>query len=155
MAGGYRFDNFFIDPANRQLWRDGEPVALNSKYLDVLLLLIRHRGQLVEKQHIFDQIWEGVFVTDSALTQCVKDIRRQLGDDASNPRYIKTIPKYGYMFIAEAIEATDQAAELWPSAQSIAHEKMAQVPSPRSRPYKFLDYYAEEDAQLFLAGSTK
>jgi DNA-binding winged helix-turn-helix (wHTH) protein len=44
-------------------------------------------------------------VTDAALTQCIKDIRRQLGDDASNPRYIRTIPKHGYIFIGNVVPA--------------------------------------------------
>src|SRR5207247_4131969 len=104
----YRFDDFFLDESNRQLSRNGDPVPLNSKYLDVLLLLVGRAGQLVEKQRIFDEVWDGVFVTDAALTQCVKDIRRQLGDDASNPRYIKTVPKHGYIFIGNAVEAGDE-----------------------------------------------
>ena len=82
----YRFDDFYLDGKNRQLSRNGESLPLNSKYLDALLLLVANAGQLVEKQRIFEEVWSGVFVTDAALTQCIKDIRRQLGDDASNPR---------------------------------------------------------------------
>src|SRR6266481_1873735 len=104
----YCFDDFYLDARNRQLSRKGEPVALNSKYLDVLLMLVKHSGQLVEKQRIFDEVWDGVFVTDAALTQCIKDIRKQLGDDASSPRYIKTVPKHGYIFIGTVIEADEQ-----------------------------------------------
>ena len=104
-VSGFRFDDFYLDASNRQLSRGGEPVALNSKYFDVLLLLVSRSGQLVAKQRIFDEVWDGVFVTDAALTQCIKDIRKQLGDDASSPRYIKTVPKHGYIFIGNAIEA--------------------------------------------------
>src|SRR5215216_262772 len=104
-VAGYLFDSFYIDAANRQLWRAGALIPLNSKYFDVLLLLASHSGQLVEKSRIFEEIWSGVFVTDAALTQCIKDIRRQLGDDAANPRYIKTVPKHGYIFIGNAVEA--------------------------------------------------
>src|SRR5215510_1401518 len=110
-ANGYRFDEFFIDATNRQLSRAGEPVPLNSKYFDVLLLLVSRGGRLVEKRNIFDEVWDGVFVTDAALTQCVKDIRRQLGDDASNPRYIKTVPKHGYIFIGNAVESETEAPQ--------------------------------------------
>jgi DNA-binding winged helix-turn-helix (wHTH) protein len=81
-VGCYRFDDFYLDARNRQLLRNGEPVPLNSKYLDALVLLVSHSGRLVEKQRIFEEVWDGVFVTDAALTQCIKDIRRQLGDDA-------------------------------------------------------------------------
>src|SRR5213592_1708251 len=106
---GFRFGDIYIDARNRQLWRGGQLAPLNSKYFDVLLLLVRQRGQLVEKQRLFDEVWDGVFVSDSALTQCIKDIRKQLGDDASNPRYIKTVPKHGYVFIGNVLEADEDA----------------------------------------------
>src|SRR6266481_4198813 len=107
-ASSYRFDDFHLDAGNRHLSHNGESVALNSKYFDVLLLLVSRSGQLVEKQQIFEEVWDGVFVTDAALTQCIKDIRKQLGDDASSPRYIKTVPKHGYIFIGTVIEADEQ-----------------------------------------------
>jgi len=137
---GYRFDDIFLDAHNRQLWRQGRLVPLNSKYFEALLLLVQHSGQLVEKQRLFDEVWQGVIVTDAALTQCIKDIRKQLGDDASNPRYIKTVPKHGYIFIGQPVEVNGEAAAISPQ------------PTERSpnRPYKFLDYYTEQDAPLFF-----
>ena len=134
-VAGYRFDGFHLDARNRQLWRDGKTVPLSSKYFDVLLMLVSRGGELVEKQRIFDEIWDGVFVTDAALTQCIKDIRRQLGDDASNPRYIKTVPKHGYVFIGKAVEA---------QAQSAVDAAEPAQPATVPRPYKFLDYYTEQ-----------
>src|SRR5918912_2393361 len=111
-ATRYRFGEFCLDAGNRRLLRDGKPVALNSKYFDVLLLLVSRRGQLVEKASLFEEIWSGAFVTDAALTQCIKDIRKQLGDDAANPRYIKTVPKHGYVFIGEVTaSAPDEEAQ--------------------------------------------
>src|ERR1041384_170980 len=144
----YRFDDFYLDARNRRLLRNGEPVPLNSKYLDALLLLVSNAGQLVEKQRIFEEVWEGVFVTDAALTQCIKDIRRQLGDDAANPRYIKTVPKHGYIFIGNAVDAEDETSERveTSSVASYAASGIASV----ARPYKFLDYYTEQDAKLFF-----
>src|SRR5207237_6200466 len=114
----YRFGEFCLDAGNRRLLRDGQPVALNSKYFDVLLLLVSRCGQLVEKATIFAEIWSGVFVTDAALTQCIKDIRKQLGDDAANPRYIKTVPKHGYVFIGEVTQAGQHEGSLASSAQA-------------------------------------
>jgi len=140
----YRFDDFYLDAANRRLLRDGQAVALNAKYLDVLLLLVSRRGQLVEKASLFEEIWSGVFVTDAALTQCIKDIRKQLGDDAANPRYIKTVPKHGYVFIGEVTQlATDEG-------RPATDDREAAPTQPSARPYKFLDYYTERDAQLFF-----
>jgi DNA-binding winged helix-turn-helix (wHTH) protein len=150
-VSSYRFDDFYLDASNRQLSRNGEPVALNSKYLDVLLLLVSRAGQLVEKQRIFEEVWDGVFVTDAALTQCVKDIRKQLGDDASSPRYIKTVPKHGYIFIGIVTEEDEDAMLGSQSAtrQASTDGKPSRAPST-ARPYKFLDYYTEQDASLFF-----
>ncbi len=150
-VSSYRFDDFHLDASNRQLSRNGEPVALNSKYFDVLLLLVSRSGQLVEKQRFFEEVWDGVFVTDAALTQCIKDIRRQLGDDASSPRYIKTVPKHGYVFIGNAVESDEDGT---PGSNAVTRrpssdDAASHLPSA-ARPYKFLDYYTERDASLFF-----
>src|SRR5256714_1445872 len=148
----YRFDNFYLDAANRRLLRDGQPLALNSKYFDVLLLLVSRGGQLVEKASLFEEVWDGVFVTDAALTQCIKDIRRQLGDDASNPRYIKTVPKHGYIFIGNVVDADEEVSLSFEVAARAESNSVisASLVSTASRPYKFLDYYTEQDARLFF-----
>jgi DNA-binding winged helix-turn-helix (wHTH) protein len=99
-SGGFRFDLFTLDPADRRLSRDGMPVELNARYLDALALLVREAGKLVSKDRFLDEVWRGVPVTDEALTQCIKTLRRQLGDDAARPRFIETVPKHGYRFIA-------------------------------------------------------
>ena len=98
--GSFRFDNFQLDPADRQLRRDGAVVELNARYLDALALLVREAGKLVSKDRFLDEVWRGIPVTDEALTQCIKTLRRQLGDEASSPRFIETVPKHGYRFIA-------------------------------------------------------
>jgi len=148
-AANYRFDDFHIDSRNRLLLREGHPVPLNSKYFDVLLLLVSHSGQLVEKNRIFNEVWDGVFVTDAALTQCIKDIRKQLGDDASSPRYIKTVPKHGYVFIGNIVEADEDPADRSEiGRQRVTHSGSIQLTT--ARPYKFLDYYTERDVGLFF-----
>jgi DNA-binding winged helix-turn-helix (wHTH) protein len=144
--GGYRFDDFYLDASNRRLSRSGEPVALNSKYFDVLLLLVSRSGQLVEKQSLFDEVWEGLFVTDAALTQCIKDIRKQLGDDALSPRYIKTVPKHGYTFIGHVVHAEGPASARLGTASGSVPASSAAI----ARPYKFLDYFTEQDSSLFF-----
>ena len=105
-AGRFRFEGFELDPGNRRLSRDGTPVELNARYLDALVLLAGEQGRLVSKDRFLEEVWRGVPVTDEALTQCIKTLRRQLGDDAGNPRFIETVPKHGYRFLA-AVEATD------------------------------------------------
>ena len=96
----FRFDRFTLDPGDRQLRRDDSPVELNARYLDALALLVREAGKLVSKDRFLDEVWRGVPVTDEALTQCIKTLRSRLGDDAARPRFIETVPKHGYRFIA-------------------------------------------------------
>ncbi|HEX8839067.1 MAG TPA: transcriptional regulator, partial [Sphingomicrobium sp.] len=99
-SGRFCFDRFTLDVRDRQLRRGDEPVELNSRYLDALALLVSEQGRLVPKERFLDEVWRGVPVTDEALTQCVRTLRRQLGDDAAQPRFIETVPKHGYRFIA-------------------------------------------------------
>ncbi len=94
------FADFTLDPANRRLTRDGAPVDVQGRYFDALALMAAHPGQLVTKDRFMDEVWRGVPVTDEALTQCMRALRKALGDDASNPRFIETVPKHGYRFIA-------------------------------------------------------
>lgn len=96
----FRFDCFVLDMGDRQLKREGVPVELNARYLDALALLVREQGRLVSKDRFLDEVWRGVPVTDEALTQCIKTLRKQLGDSVASPRLIETVPKHGYRFIA-------------------------------------------------------
>jgi DNA-binding winged helix-turn-helix (wHTH) protein len=108
--GRFRFEGFCLDTADRQLVRDGAPVELNARYFDALALLVREGGRLVSKDRFLDEVWRGVPVTDEALTQCIRTLRRQLGDDAARPRFIETVPKHGYRFIAPLDGSTTPAA---------------------------------------------
>jgi DNA-binding winged helix-turn-helix (wHTH) protein len=107
MAGCFAFEQFVLDPDDRQLRRGTNPIELNGRYFDALALLVREQGKLVSKDRFLDEVWRGVPVTDEALTQCVRTLRRQLGDDAARPRFIETVPKYGYRFIAPVDRVED------------------------------------------------
>ena len=85
MTASICFGEFELDAADRQLRRGGETVELNGRYFDALALLASEPGRLVTKDRFLDEVWRGVPVTDEALTQCIKTLRRQLGDDASRP----------------------------------------------------------------------
>jgi DNA-binding winged helix-turn-helix (wHTH) protein len=105
----FRFDDFLLDAAERRLSRSGVAVELNARYLDALVLLVREHGRLVSKDRFLDEVWGGIAVTEEALTQCIRTLRRQLGDSATSPRYIQTVPKHGYRFIAAV--TPDRAAD--------------------------------------------
>src|SRR5262245_42046357 len=109
----YQFDRFSLDPNERRLFAEDSPVELNSRYFDALLLLLQNPGMLLSKERFLQEVWRGIPVTDEVLTQCIKTLRRQLGDSATQPRLIETIPKHGYRFIAavNCVEGSDVAAE--------------------------------------------
>lgn len=100
MSGRYRFGEFELDVADRRLTRGGEAVELSGRYLDALVLLVSEAGRLVSKDRFMTEVWKGVPVTDEALTQGIRALRRALGDDAVRPRFIETAPRHGYRFIA-------------------------------------------------------
>lgn len=110
----YRFGGFELDAAERQLRRDGAEIGLNARYLDALILLVGARGQLVTKDRFMDAVWRGIPVTDEALTQCIRTLRRTLGDEAGDPRFIATVPKFGYRFVG-VIEGEGAAPPLPPA----------------------------------------
>jgi pimeloyl-ACP methyl ester carboxylesterase/DNA-binding winged helix-turn-helix (wHTH) protein len=93
--------SFVLNCASAQLTRDGRVVPLTPKAYSVLLYLVERAGRLVTKQELFDAMWPGVFVGDSALKVCIREIRKALEDERRNPRYIETAHRRGYRFIAD------------------------------------------------------
>lgn len=109
----YRFAGHTLSPARRTLVRDGRELRLMPRCLDLLLLLIERRNEAVSKSELLDLVWSDVLVTDGALTQAVRVLRRTLGDDARKPSFIRTVPRHGYHFIYEGvIEEPDTGPEV-------------------------------------------
>jgi DNA-binding winged helix-turn-helix (wHTH) protein len=89
--------------------REGRELPLIPRYFDLLVFLIEHRHEAVHRQAIFDKVWNDVIVSDSALSQAIRTLRRTLGDDPREPRFIRTVSRHGYRFVfAEVIEASDE-----------------------------------------------
>lgn len=131
-AAPCRFGDFVLDPADRRLTRDGVTVELSGRYLDALILLTGEAGRLVSKDRFMAEVWRGVPVTDEALTQCIRSLRKALGDHAAQPRFIETAPRHGYRFIARVgpVEAAPYTA---PQAQAPA-PVLAPAPEPGIEP---------------------
>jgi DNA-binding winged helix-turn-helix (wHTH) protein len=128
-AGRYHFDSFSLDPSERRLFNGEVPVELNSRYFDALLLLLQHPGTLLSKERFLQEVWRGIPVTDEVLTQCIKTLRRQLGDSATQPHLIETVPKHGYRFIAAvSCVADDHAAPEDENRAVVSHA--ATTPGP-------------------------
>jgi serine/threonine-protein kinase len=99
----YRFDGYLLDTRSRELRdADGTQVMLTAKAFDVLGFLIEHRDRLVGKEELLAAVWPGRVVEENNLTQAISSLRRALGGDAGDHRYIVTVPGRGYRFAAEA-----------------------------------------------------
>jgi Tol biopolymer transport system component/DNA-binding winged helix-turn-helix (wHTH) protein len=102
VSGGaiYEFGDVRLDAARMVVTRAGAAVELEPKAFDVLRFLIEHRDRLVTKDELLDQVWRDTFVTPNVLTRAIAQIRRAIGDDAHESKYIETVAKRGYRFIA-------------------------------------------------------
>lgn len=101
----YEFDDVVLDSGNFRILKSGQTKKITPRAFEVLLFLIERKDQLVSKQELFEAVWKESFVTDNALTRMIKEIRQVIGDDADFPRYIETVSKRGYRFIAELASA--------------------------------------------------
>ncbi len=116
----YIFDDVRVDLHNFRVLKQGQSQAIEPRAFDVLIYLIAHRDHVVEKQELFEQVWKQSFVTDSALAQEIKNIRHTIGDNVHSPRYIETVPKHGYRFMAEVTEILSARPDRAPHAEETA-----------------------------------
>jgi len=103
----YRFGEFTLSPTRRSLQRNDREVPLIPRYLDLLVLLVERRSEALHRQAIFDQVWSDVVVSDGALTQAVRTLRRALGEDGGGGVFIRTVSRHGYQFVCPVTEETD------------------------------------------------
>lgn len=94
------FASFRLDTANECLWRDGTEIALPPKPFAVLRYLVENPGRLITHDELLDALWPETFVQPQVLRTYMLELRRVLGDDSAQPRFIQTLPKRGYCFIA-------------------------------------------------------
>jgi len=99
----YRFDVFELDVDLYRLSRAGEPVAIGPKPFDLLLYLIQHAQRTIPKAELIREVWQAEAISDSSIPTCMTAVRRALGDDPDNPRFIQTVRGRGYRFIGSAV----------------------------------------------------
>jgi DNA-binding winged helix-turn-helix (wHTH) protein len=114
----YRFAEFTLSPARRALFRGGQEVPLIPRYLDLLLLLVERRSVALHRQEIFDRVWSDVVVSDGALSQAVRTLRRTLGEDGGRA-FIRTVSRHGYQFVCPVVEEEDGTDDVALPAGSI------------------------------------
>ena len=100
----FEFDSFRVDAEQRLLWRDGEPVALEPKTFETLLVLLKHQGEVLGKDELMDEIWQDVEVGEDSLSQQISRLRKSLGEKRKVHRFIVTVPGVGYKFVAQVRE---------------------------------------------------
>jgi DNA-binding winged helix-turn-helix (wHTH) protein/tetratricopeptide (TPR) repeat protein len=95
-----RFARYRLDTRACRLWRDEEPLHLTPKSFELLRFLAERPGELVSKDELFRAVWPGTIVSDDALTRCMGEVRRALGDDPRQPSFVATIHRRGFRFLA-------------------------------------------------------
>jgi DNA-binding winged helix-turn-helix (wHTH) protein/TolB-like protein len=128
-----RIGDWHIDPVAGQISRGGESVRVEARTLMLLRELAQHPGETVSIDQLLDRVWAGVVVTPDSVYQAIATLRRLLGDDPKQPRYIATVPRLGYRLIAPVIE-TDGELRQSPAALDPLARQVPLVPERPARP---------------------
>jgi len=131
----YEFGRFRLELSEHVLLRDGHPVPLTPKNFDVLRVLVQNGGHLVEKERLLKEVWPDSFVEEGALNRSVSILRKALGEGPSGPKFIETIPKRGYRFVATFRECLDGSSTftIEPAGRTVVGLEAAHADS-RPRP---------------------
>ena len=108
-----RFADCVLDSDTREVFRGGRPVAMPPKVFQLLEALVFERPKAISKAALHERIWPDTFVSDANLANLVADLREALGDDAKQPRMIRTVQRFGYAFQAEAVEESGAPASVF------------------------------------------
>ncbi|HVG38201.1 MAG TPA: winged helix-turn-helix domain-containing protein [Pyrinomonadaceae bacterium] len=142
----YKFDDVVVDCRDFRVLKKDEPRRITPRAFEVLVFLLAHHGRVVSKQELFDQVWKESFVTDNALTRMIKEIRQVIGDAADAPRYIETVPKRGYRFMA-VVEKIGLKTEGSPAGNETGVSSIAVLP--------FINQSANSDNDYLSEGITE
>src|SRR5580700_11181702 len=107
--GSYEFGPFRLDVVERMLLGEGQLVALSPKAFDLLFVLVRKAGRVVDKEELMREVWPDTFVEENNLTVNISALRKALGNGSSDKRYIQTVPRRGYRFVASVRQTAESA----------------------------------------------
>ncbi len=125
----YVFGDFEIDPANRICLRGGEQVPMTGRVFDILLVFAENPGRLLKKDELIEEVWRGDFVEDGNLTRNISTLRRALGDDSKEHKYIATVQGQGYRFIADVAEVRN-GDDLEVARETAPLSQVEKIPKP-------------------------
>jgi DNA-binding winged helix-turn-helix (wHTH) protein len=113
----YRFDNFTLDRSTRRLLRGESEAHLSPKAFDLLQLLVANHSRAISKAELHEYLWPSTHVLDTNLASLIAEIRHTLGDSADTPKYVRTVHRFGYWFIAAvqppALKAVARSVRYW------------------------------------------
>jgi class 3 adenylate cyclase/tetratricopeptide (TPR) repeat protein len=148
----YSFGDYVLDTQRHELHHAGEPIRLRRKVFQVLVYLLAHRDRVVFKLELLAQLWPNQFVSDEALTSCIKTLRQALEERGRTARFLRTLHGQGYCFVA-AVEVgehrpADEAPRALPLSRGAGAARQAEGPSsalaapltdPGTSPWEALD----------------
>lgn len=135
LEAGFRLKQWQVRPDQNRLIGNGSDIRLTPRTMEVLVCLAEHAGQVVTRQDFSERVWRPAIVTDDALTRCISELRRNLGDRAGDPSFIETIPKRGYRLVAAVTALEGDKQEPASSSASLDQQTGARVSGPpRRRP---------------------
>jgi TolB-like protein/DNA-binding winged helix-turn-helix (wHTH) protein/tetratricopeptide (TPR) repeat protein len=127
----YEFGQFILVPTEKRLLCDGKVVPLAPKVFDTLVLLVKNQGRLLEKDALLEALWPHSVVEEVALAHNVSQLRKALGDPAEDPKFIETVPKRGYRFIA-AVRQRGEPRAAPPASGGETPSAVRHTPRPRA-----------------------
>jgi TolB-like protein/tetratricopeptide (TPR) repeat protein len=148
-----RFGSFRFEAESARLWSGDSEIKLTPKAAALLAMLIEHSGAPVPKEALFARVWRGTVVSDDALVTCIQELRKALGDDAKNPRFIETRHRRGYRFAAP-LSAGDASAPLALPRIAVAAPAIAVLPFADMSPGRDQDYLCEGLAEEIIDALT-
>jgi pimeloyl-ACP methyl ester carboxylesterase/DNA-binding winged helix-turn-helix (wHTH) protein len=123
----YEFGEFRLDVRERQLLRKGRPIPLTAKVFDTLRVMLERAGRLVTKDELIHQLWPDTVVEENNLNQNISALRKALGEQASGQRYIETVPRVGYRFVAALTRSGGVSAPLPPPSAASARTERQEI----------------------------
>jgi DNA-binding winged helix-turn-helix (wHTH) protein/tetratricopeptide (TPR) repeat protein len=137
----YEFAGRRLDAARRQLTHHGRPVAMFPRCFDALVLLLEHRGKLLDKDFLLEALWPGVVVDENSLAKVISEVRRSLGEGPKDQGCIVTVPRRGYQFVGEV-----QVHARGEGAPEPAVRRRGEIGSLAVLPFTFLNPVASDES---------
>ena len=129
----YRFDQFELDTKQFSLRTGGSDIHIEPLVFDLLCFFVENAGKVLSRDAIIERVWKGRFVSDAAVSSCVKAVRKALGDDGENQNFIRTVRGRGFQFTAPVVSV----AEALDTSRSLVVQEQTQ-PSLPSNPRRSL-----------------